>query len=87
MGLEAAIEAISRCTIPGARLVIVGEGPEQARLAELAAELDAPVQFAGRVDDELLVAWYQAADVSVVPTVALEGFGLWSSSLSPVARR
>ena len=76
MGLEAAIEAISRCTIPGARLVIVGEGPEQARLAELAAELDAPVQFAGRVDDELLVAWYQAADVSVVPTVALEGFGL-----------
>ena len=76
MGLETAIEAISRCTLPGACLVIVGEGPERSRLEALAAELGAPVEFAGRVDDATLVTWYQAADVSVVPTVALEGFGL-----------
>ena len=76
MGLETAIEAIGQCGIPEARLVIVGEGPERARLEAFAAELDAPVTFAGRVDDAALVSWYQAADVSVVPTVALEGFGL-----------
>ncbi len=76
MGLETAIEAISRCAVPGARLVIVGEGPERLRLEALAKELGAPVAFAGRVDDASLVTWYQAADVSVVPTVALEGFGL-----------
>ena len=31
MGLEAAIEAISQCSISGAQLIIVGEGPERAR--------------------------------------------------------
>ena len=76
MGLEVAIEAFSRSAIPGAILVIVGEGPERERLEALAAELGAPVRFVGRVDDATLVDWYRAADVSVVPSVALEGFGL-----------
>ena len=76
MGLEVAIEAMSRIARPGALLVIVGEGPERARLEALAIELDAPVRFVGRVSDEQLVTWYRAADVSVVPSVALEGFGL-----------
>ena len=76
MGLEVAIEAMSRLARPGSLLVIVGEGPERARLEALASERDAPVRFVGRVSDEQLVTWYRAADVSVVPSVALEGFGL-----------
>src|SRR4029077_8245672 len=55
-----------------------GEGPERAPLEALASRLgiSSSVRFLGRVDDETLVACYQAANVSVVPTVALEGFGL-----------
>lgn len=77
MGLEVAIEAVagSDPTLD-LELVVVGEGPERARLEELAATLGAPVRFVGRVSDEVLVEWYRAADLSVVPTVSLEGFGL-----------
>ena len=34
------------------------------------------MRFLGKVDEETLVRCYRAADVSVVPTLALEGFGL-----------
>jgi len=34
------------------------------------------VRLAGFVADEALPLWYRSADVSVVPTIALEGFGL-----------
>ena len=58
--------------------VIVGEGPERSSLQQLARDLglEGVVHFAGRVADEALVAYYQAADVTVVPSVALEGYGL-----------
>ncbi len=46
----------------------------KARSAELG--LGGVVRFAGRVNDEELVRYYQAADVSIVPSIALEGFGL-----------
>ena len=75
MGIEIAIDAI-RLLGDHAELVIVGEGPERDRLEGLATSLNAPVRFVGRVSDEDLALWYHAADVSVVPTIALEGFGL-----------
>jgi glycosyltransferase involved in cell wall biosynthesis len=64
--------------LPGAVLLIVGAGPERDRLRGLADELGvrSSVRFLGQVDEQTLVRCYQAADVSVVPTVALEGFGL-----------
>ena len=77
MGLEVAIEAAAK--LGASRRVIlalVGVGPERDRLEALALKLDAPVRFVGRVEDEDLADWYRAADISVVPTVALEGFGL-----------
>ncbi|PRY18431.1 glycosyltransferase [Kineococcus rhizosphaerae] len=49
--------------VAGARLVLVGEGPELGRLREAAG---AGVQFAGAVDDPR--QWYAAADVVVVPS-------------------
>jgi glycosyltransferase involved in cell wall biosynthesis len=62
----------------GALLVIAGDGPLRPDLeARVAAEgLESSVRLLGRVDDEALVRLYQAADVNVVPSVALEGFGL-----------
>ncbi|MFH8794002.1 glycosyltransferase [Streptomyces sp. NPDC017941] len=58
--------------VPGARLVLVGEGPDAAALRGLAdaAPVPAagawPVTFAGAAADPL--PWYQAADVVVLPS-------------------
>ncbi|MGC8920887.1 glycosyltransferase [Streptomyces sp. PG2] len=49
--------------VPGARLVLVGDGPEEARLR---AEAPASVLFAGAVDQ--VVPWYRAADLVVLPS-------------------
>jgi glycosyltransferase involved in cell wall biosynthesis len=49
--------------VPGARLVLVGDGPEEARLR---ASAPASVLFAGAVDE--VVPWYRAADVVVLPS-------------------
>jgi glycosyltransferase involved in cell wall biosynthesis len=59
-------------------LLVVGEGPEATRLADDADRLGlgSTVRFLGAVSDDELVSCYGAADVCVVPSVALEGFGL-----------
>jgi glycosyltransferase involved in cell wall biosynthesis len=80
MGLEnliAAMEAV-RERVPEALLHVAGKGPLAETLEEhvRAAGLDEHVRLLGFVPDEDLPLAYRAADVSVVPTVALEGFGL-----------
>jgi glycosyltransferase involved in cell wall biosynthesis len=64
--------------VPDTVLYIAGDGPLSAELQRLIGELGVggSVRLLGRVSDEDLVRWYQAADLSIVPTVALEGFGL-----------
>jgi len=79
MGLEVLFEAwASLAPRQGDRLAIVGDGPSAPGLHRLAASLGIreTVRFCGQVDDDALVDWYRAADVTVVPSVALEGFGL-----------
>ncbi|MEU3945613.1 glycosyltransferase [Streptomyces sp. NPDC029526] len=49
--------------VPGARLVLVGDGPDRDRLRVLAPE---SVSFAGAVADP--VPWYRAADLVVLPS-------------------
>jgi glycosyltransferase involved in cell wall biosynthesis len=49
--------------VPGARLVLVGDGPDRDRLRILAP---GSVLFAGDVTD--VVPWYQAADLVVLPS-------------------
>ncbi|WP_405582936.1 glycosyltransferase [Streptomyces sp. NBC_01092] len=49
--------------VAGARLVLVGDGPDAARLR---AEAPASVEFAGGTPDT--AAWYRAADVVVLPS-------------------
>lgn len=66
-----------RRAVPGARLVIAGDGDDRPRLADKAARLrlgDA-VRFEGLVDDERLAALYRDAAVFVMPSPN-EGFGL-----------
>lgn len=62
----------------GAVLLVGGAGPEAAALVEQATRLGIQdsVRFLGEVSDADLVGLYQAADLSVVPSRALEGFGL-----------
>lgn len=80
MGLDLLLEAWAKVVTGDAPalLVIVGDGPERSPLEHLARDLGIArsVHFAGRVSAESLVTNYQAADLSVIPSVALEGFGL-----------
>ena len=80
MGLANLLRAFAAVCgdFPDALLLVVGGGELRLELEALARELglDGRVQFAGRVAEEELPLYYQAADLSVVPSVALEGFGL-----------
>ena len=59
-------------------LLVAGDGPERAGLERQASRSGggASIRFLGRLDDDDLVAAYRSADVTVVPSLALEGFGL-----------
>lgn len=79
MGLDVLIDAVA--TLPTARrpmLVIVGDGPERTRLQERAAAklCSGDVRFAGLVPDDELNTYFAVADLAVLPSVSLEGFGL-----------
>ncbi|CAN0627995.1 Glycosyl transferase group 1 [Burkholderia multivorans] len=80
MGHENLIRAIAdvRKRVPEVLVHIVGKGPLASELQRRVDELDlsANVRLVGYVSDEELPVCYRAATLSVVPTVALEGFGL-----------
>jgi len=68
--------AKARRQVPEAQLVLVGEGPERARLAQLARTLDIPpekIRFVGQVIPQAVRNWLQAADVFALVS-RLEGF-------------
>ncbi|WP_312438853.1 glycosyltransferase [Janthinobacterium sp.] len=64
--------ALVRAEIPGARLVLAGDGPERDALARLAASLDLgdAVEFAGHVDNAGMPALYQASSIVLNPSLA-----------------
>ena len=76
MGLDDLIH--SMVDVPGALLVIVGEGPERSTLESLVETLQLTnrIRFTGLVSDSERNDWLRAASLTVVPTVAYEGFGL-----------
>lgn len=86
MGIDVLLEAWSSIAGDGddtdhaeqTLLVVAGEGPARAGLEDTVRSLgvDGSVRFVGRVGEEELVEWYRAADVCVVPSTSLEGFGL-----------
>jgi glycosyltransferase involved in cell wall biosynthesis len=81
MGIEVLLDAweqIEAALPAGSTLLLVGDGPLREELAQrtATARRSGGVRLLGRISDEDLVEAYRAADVAVVPTVALEGFGL-----------
>jgi glycosyltransferase involved in cell wall biosynthesis len=78
VGLDVLLRAWGAAESQDATLYIVGDGPERGRLQALAGELgvESTVRFVGPVSDADLPFWYAAADLSVVPSITLEGFGL-----------
>lgn len=80
MGLESLIRAMAILLrdVPEAVLLIGGAGPLRGELESLTASLDLAdrVRFLGFVPETTLPLHYQAADLFVLPTRELEGFGL-----------
>lgn len=80
VGLESLVSAmeIVRDRRPDALLLMAGRGPlaDELRSQIGAAGLQEHVRLLGFVPDEDLPVAYRAADLTVMPTRALEGFGL-----------
>ena len=80
MGLDKLIQAMPEIIArrPDACLVIGGTGPEAGLLQALVQTLNLEnhVRLVGFIPEDQLVSFYQAADLFVLPTLALEGFGL-----------
>jgi glycosyltransferase involved in cell wall biosynthesis len=80
MGLENLISAFA--VVQNGRrdllLVVGGEGPLETPLREQARRygVEESVRFAGYIPDEDLPSYYQMADLFILPTTELEGFGL-----------
>lgn len=77
MGLSRLIRAMTLLP-PQTELHIGGEGPLRSQLDQLIMSLglNERVRLIGHVPEEELPAFYSSADWFVLPTVALEGFGL-----------
>lgn len=80
MGLENLVSAISevRRRIPEILLLIAGKGTLSGELEAQVRSLDLEnnVELLGFLPDEDLPVAYRAADLSILPTAALEGFGM-----------
>lgn len=80
MGLDVLIRSWPAVTerTPEALLLMVGTGTERESLEELAERMGVAdsVRFLGGVDEARLAACYASADLSAVPSTALEGYGL-----------
>lgn len=78
-GLEVAIEALAPlCGSGRCRFVVAGDGPRRRELQQLAAARGSgnSISFPGRLSEEELALSYEAADLFVLPSLALECFGL-----------
>lgn len=80
MGVDDLLQAIAavKTKLPDLWLAIAGKGPQRKALEAQVAELGLQdcVKFLGFLPEEQLPTAYQAADLTVIPSQALEGFGL-----------
>lgn len=70
--------------IPGARLVLIGKGEDEARLRALAVSEGVAdrVHFAGSIDHDLMPLILSASDVMVLPTVSEGLANAWVEALA-----
>lgn len=92
-GISLALQAIAKVreSLPDCLYLIAGDGQYRVVLEALVKylSLEKHVLFLGNISDRELPLYYQAADLFLLPTVALEGFGLvileaWASALPVV---
>ncbi|RKY32593.1 MAG: hypothetical protein DRP68_03575 [Candidatus Omnitrophota bacterium] len=80
MGLENLIKAMVKVTerYKDILLIIGGRGILESKLKTLTKELglERYIKFVGLIDEKVLPLYYQAADVFILPSKCLEGFGL-----------
>ena len=80
MGLANLIRAIASLGETGERvhLVLAGKGELERELKTLAWEMNVAqrITFSGHISEKDLPKYYQAADLFVLPTEHLEGFGM-----------
>jgi glycosyltransferase involved in cell wall biosynthesis len=80
MGLESLLDAakLLAAELPEVLILLGGTGPLADELQQRIAEfgLTGNVQCLGRIADENLPIAYRAADMTIVPSQVLEGFGL-----------
>ncbi len=80
MGISPLLQALAnlKSSCPDVWLAIAGKGILREQLEQQATELglNNHVKFLGYLPDEQLPIAYQAADLTVVPSQSLEGFGL-----------
>lgn len=80
MGLETLLLAFAKVLkrADGIKLIIGGEGSLKESLCALAKKLgiNEQVSFTGYIPDKILPDYYRMADLFILPTKELEGFGL-----------
>ena len=80
MGLEDLVKAVAdiKKHYPDVLLIIGGKGFLKDKLEKLVKEmnLENNILLKGYLNNEELESYYQAADLFILPTVALEGFGI-----------
>jgi len=80
MGIDILLTALAKIKskVPDVWLAVAGKGPLRDSLEQQAAQLGLHnhVKFLGYLPDDQLPIAYQAADLTVVPSQSLEGFGL-----------
>jgi phosphatidylinositol alpha-1,6-mannosyltransferase len=80
-GIDLSLHAMARIQNKhGADYVVIGDGPDKARLQSLAEEHRARVRWLSGVSDDEKWLWYAAADVFLLPVREeerdMEGFGI-----------
>jgi glycosyltransferase involved in cell wall biosynthesis len=77
-GVLRLVEAMALLRERHVRLLIVGDGPQRQTIEATVEhlELGETVTVLGHVNDADLPLYYQAADLSLIPSVGLEAFGL-----------
>jgi glycosyltransferase involved in cell wall biosynthesis len=68
-GVEQLLGACSG--LPGTGVVVIGDGPERARLEATARRLGVPARFLGEQHGEAKARWLRAADLLAAPSVVL----------------